>query len=78
MNVVIRLADQEELKAIPILYRHSPGVVLPGGLHIIRVEAARALRDAGVKFQLVSRVPDDAAPSGLADSTRPTKPERKL
>jgi hypothetical protein len=50
MNVVIRLSGREELKALPILLRHSPGTVLPERTYVIRIEAARALREAGVRF----------------------------
>jgi hypothetical protein len=54
--VVIRLSQKEELKALPILLRHSPGTILKGRLYIIREDAARALRDAGIKFTLITRV----------------------
>jgi hypothetical protein len=54
--VVIRLSQKEELKALPILLRHSPGTILKGRLYIIREDAARALQDAGVKFKLITRV----------------------
>ena len=35
MYVVVRLIKSEELKAIAILLRHSPGTVLPNGTYII-------------------------------------------
>ncbi|HSQ55251.1 MAG TPA: hypothetical protein VLM40_05850 [Gemmata sp.] len=54
--VVIRFSRKEELKALPILFRHSPGTILKGRLYIIREDAARTLRDAGVKFKLITRV----------------------
>ena len=54
--VVIRLTREEELKALPILLRHSPGTILKGRLYIIREDAARALRDASIKFTLITRV----------------------
>jgi hypothetical protein len=54
--VAIRLLRREELKAIPILYRHSPGTILRGRIYIIRADAARALRAAGVKFTVLTRV----------------------
>jgi hypothetical protein len=54
--VAIRLSPREELKALPILYRHSPGTVLRGRIYIIREEAASALRDAGVRFTVLTRV----------------------
>ena len=56
MDLVIRLSKPEELKAIPILLRHSPGTVLPNGTYIISGGAAKALRASGVEFQVVSRL----------------------
>ena len=54
MKVTIRLTAAEELKALPILLRHSPGTILPERTYIISPEAARALQDAGVKYTLVA------------------------
>jgi len=55
MKVVIRFSKREELKALPILLRHSPGMVLKDRTYVIGVEAARALRVAGVQFTEVVR-----------------------
>ena len=54
--VVIRLSRREELKALPILLRHSPATILRGRIYIIRLDAARALRAAGVNFTVLTRV----------------------
>jgi hypothetical protein len=54
MQVIIRFSVQEELKALPILLKHSPGMVLPDRTYVISVEAARALREAGVRFTLMA------------------------
>ena len=51
----IRFTKKEELKAIPILFRHSSGMMLPGDVYVISEEATRALRDAGVRFSELSR-----------------------
>jgi hypothetical protein len=51
MNVVVQFTAEEELKAIPVLYRHSPGTVLPNRTYVINVSAANALRDAGVSYR---------------------------
>ncbi len=68
MNVVIRFSAREELKALPILLRHSPGTVLPERTYVISLEAARALREAGVKFTELGSEADpprlEGAPSG--------------
>ena len=50
MKVMIRFTKRDELKALPILLRHSPGMVLPNRIYVVSPEAARALRDAGVRF----------------------------
>jgi hypothetical protein len=55
MNVAVRFTNKEELKAIPILMRHSPGMILPGKIYVLSTGAVAALRDAGVRFtQLTS------------------------
>ncbi len=54
MKVVIRLTEREELKALPILLRHSVGMMLRDGSYVISADAARALREAGVTFEVIS------------------------
>jgi hypothetical protein len=61
MKVVVQFSQREQLKALPILLRHSPGMVLPNRTYVISEEAVRVLRGAGVKFTEVSRESD--APS---------------
>lgn len=55
MKVVIQLSQREELKALPIIYRHSPAMVLPNRTYVLSEGAVTALREAGVKFTEVSR-----------------------
>lgn len=55
MKVIIHLSGEEEAKALPILLRHSPGMVLPRGLYVLSEGALKALRKAGIKFSEVSR-----------------------
>ncbi len=54
MRLVIRLNAKEELKALPILLRHSAGMALPDATYVVSREAAQALRGAGVLFSEVS------------------------
>jgi hypothetical protein len=54
MKVIIQFTSREETRALPILLRHSPGMVLPSRRYVISEEAARALREAGVRFTEVS------------------------
>ena len=55
MKVVIQLSRREELKALPIIYRHSPAMVLPNCTYILSEGAVKAIREAGVKFTELSR-----------------------
>ena len=50
MNIVVQFSAEEELKSLGILFRHSPGTILPNRTYIIDVSAAQALRDAGISF----------------------------
>jgi hypothetical protein len=58
MKVVIQFSKQEEAKALPILLRHSPGMVLRDRTYILSEEAVAALNEAGVKFTELSREAD--------------------
>jgi hypothetical protein len=53
MNVIIQFTIEEEAKAIPILYRHSPGTILPNRTYVVDTSAAKALQDAGVTYREV-------------------------
>ena len=55
MTVVVRFTSREEEKALPILLRHSPGMVLPERTYVLHHEAVEALRTAGVRYTEVSR-----------------------
>ena len=66
MDVIIRFEKTEELKAIPILLRHSPGTVLPNRTYIVSSEAATTLRGAGIVFQEISRLSSAPPRRGLS------------
>jgi hypothetical protein len=55
MTVVVRFNAREEAKALPILLRHSAGMVLAERTYVLHAEAVQSLRDAGVRFTEVSR-----------------------
>jgi hypothetical protein len=55
MKVIIHLTREEEAKALPILLRHSPGMVLSERMYVLSEGALRALRKAGIQFSEVSR-----------------------
>jgi hypothetical protein len=54
--VVISLSRRQEVRARPILSQHRPWKVTRQGFFIVSDEAARALKEAGVKFELITRV----------------------
>ena len=60
MKVAIRMTEEEELKALPVLLRHSPGMMLHNGTYLLSTEAVRKLREAGVRFAELGR--EAAAP----------------
>jgi hypothetical protein len=74
MKVVIRLSPRQELKALPILLRHSQGMGLPDRTYVISTEAARVLRDAGVRFTLLC---SEANPPDLRGA-EPTKQDGEV
>ena len=53
MYVAIQFSSKDELNALPILLRHSPGRILPDRRYVISAEAAQALHAAGVKFRQI-------------------------
>jgi hypothetical protein len=55
MKVVIQMSEREELKALPILLRDSPGIMLRNGTYLVSTDAARRLREKGVQFTEVGR-----------------------
>ena len=45
MTVVVRFTSREEARALPILLRHSPGVILTNRTYVLHGEAVEALRE---------------------------------
>ena len=71
MNVVIKFTERvEELKALAILLRHSPGTVLPERTYVIQKDAAESLRAAGIKFVEVARDASTTSLEGIAHGER--------
>ena len=54
MKVIIRLTNEDELKALPILLRHSPGMVLPNRTYVLNADAVAKLRSAKIQFTELS------------------------
>ena len=55
MKIIIQLSSEEEAKALPILLRHSPGMILPERTYVLSEDAVASLRNAGVRFTTLSR-----------------------
>ena len=55
MKTIIQMSEAEEVKALPLLLRHSSGTVLPNRIYVVSEEAAKKLREAGVQFTELSR-----------------------
>jgi hypothetical protein len=55
MKVIIQLSREDEAKALPILLRHAPGMILPERTYVLGEESVGLLQDAGIRFTQVSR-----------------------
>jgi hypothetical protein len=70
MKVAIQFSKREEAKALPILLRHSPGMILRNRIYVVSGEAVRALRRAGIKFTEMSREGETSGREGVAAGER--------
>ncbi len=70
MKVVIQMSDREEARALPILLRHSLGMVLPNRTYIISEEATKSLRNAGITFVELSREANSPRLEGVVPGER--------
>jgi len=52
MKVIVHLTKEEEAKALPILLRHSPGMVLPHRTYVLSEDALRALQSRHPVFRV--------------------------
>jgi hypothetical protein len=66
----IRFSKGEEAKALPILLRHSPGMVLRDRTYVLDSEAVSALRDAGIRFEELNTEGDAPSLAGANDGAR--------
>ena len=70
MKIILRFSASQEAKALPILLRHSPGMVLPGRTYVLSEDSVRALLQAGVRFTELSREADVPDPAEAATRER--------
>ena len=59
MRVVVRFTRKQEAKALPIILRHSPGMILENRTYILNDECVQALREKGIAFTEMSRESED-------------------
>ncbi len=55
MKIIIQLTREEEAKALPILLRHSPGMILPERTYVLPEDVVGRLQTAGIQFTQLSR-----------------------
>jgi hypothetical protein len=55
VKTVVRLVEEDELKALPLLLRHFPGMVLPNRTYILTEECLRELRARGIRYSVIAR-----------------------
>jgi hypothetical protein len=55
MKIIVQLSREEEAKALPILLRHSPGMILPARTYVLDDDAVGLLQNAGIRFAQLSR-----------------------
>jgi hypothetical protein len=70
MKVVIQMSPEEEQKALPILLRDSPGMMLRNGTYVLSADGARRLREKGVQFTEVGREAAAAGFEGVGSGER--------
>jgi hypothetical protein len=70
MKIVIRLTTKQEAKALPIILRHSPGMVLPGRTYIVSEETVIKLKAEGIRFKEIGRESDKPTWEGALSSER--------
>jgi hypothetical protein len=70
MKVIIQMSEAEEAKALPILLRDSPGMILPHRIYVVSEEATKKLRDASVQFTELSRESNTPSLEGVGSGER--------
>jgi len=68
--MVLRFSKSEEAKALPILLRHSPGMVLPDRTYVLTQQAVETLRAAGIHFEELGAETDAPSLAGAGTGER--------
>ena len=70
VTLAIRFSKVEEAKALPILLRHTPGMVLRDRTYVLNSEAVNALREAGIRFEELNSEGDAPSLAGATNGAR--------
>jgi hypothetical protein len=70
MKVVIQFTKPEEARALPILLRHSAGVVLPNRTYVLDEESVAELSKSGIRFVTISHESSAPALEGVRAGER--------
>jgi hypothetical protein len=55
VKIIIQLSKEEEAKALPILLRHSPGMIVRERTYVLGEDVVGSLQNAGIRFTQLSR-----------------------
>ncbi len=70
MKVVIRLTAKQEAKALPIILRQAPGMILANRTYVLSPEVVQRLRRDGIKFTEISRESEAPTMGGAVSGER--------
>lgn len=70
MRLVVQIDEADDARAWAVLQRHSPGVALPNRTFVVSEEAVQALRQAGVRFLILSDDGHSLTEEGVASGER--------
>jgi ABC-type hemin transport system substrate-binding protein len=65
MKIVVCFTAMQEAKALPIILRHSPGMILKNRTYVLSDTVVQKLRAAKIKFTEITReAPTDGVHAG--------------
>ena len=70
MKVVVRFTSKQEAKALPIILRHSPGLILANRTYVLSEEVVVLLRREKIKFAEISREAESPTVGGALSGER--------
>lgn len=57
MTIAIQFTAKQELRALPIIITHSPGMMLPKRTYLLHRDVVEELRKKRIGFKLIGRIP---------------------